>query len=102
MSATHKIIASITGATLLVSLGIGISFWSFRQIEEASSARRHTNLIINNANQLLSALKDAETGQRGYLLTDDEKFLEPYLAVSVGINTRLEVLRAMTITPSAR
>lgn len=38
----------------------------------------HTHEVINYTNLLLSSLKDAETGQRGYLLTADPSYLEPY------------------------
>jgi two-component system sensor histidine kinase EvgS len=50
---------------------------------------------------LLSELKDAETGQRGYLLTGDEAFLEPYLAVRDSISGHLEELRQLTLISAA-
>ena len=101
MNATHKIVISLAGAALLITLGVAISFWSFRQIEETSIARAHTRDILNSANDLLSSLKDAETGQRGYLLTGDERFLEPYLAVRNGINEHLDQLRQITLIDAA-
>ena len=36
------------------------------------------HIIIGELQDSLSTLKDAESGQRGYLLTGDEKYLEPY------------------------
>ena len=71
MKTTHKIIAALAGAVLLVALAVAVAFWTFRQTEQAAEARRHTYVLINSAEDLLSALKDAETGQRGYLLTGD-------------------------------
>ena len=100
MKATHKIIASLAAVALLVALGVA-SFWAFRQIEEAADARRHTFVVINRAEDLLSALRDAETGQRGYLLTGDEAFLEPYLAVRDSISGHLEKLRQLTLISAA-
>ncbi|HTI90581.1 MAG TPA: ATP-binding protein [Puia sp.] len=38
----------------------------------------HSNKIINGVESMLSSLKDAETGFRGYLLMNDQKFLVPY------------------------
>ncbi len=102
MKIIQKIAASIAGAMLLVALSIAMSFWSFSKIEVASKAREQTNSILNNANNLLSALKDAETGQRGYLLTFDEKFLEPYSAASTVIHARLEDLHRITTISAAR
>src|ERR1017187_8906847 len=101
MKVTHKIVASLAGAALLVVLGVAVSFWSFKQLEEASNARKHTFHILIRADDLLSALKDAETGQRGYGLTGDEAFLEPYLAVRDSVRDRLEELRKLTVIPAA-
>jgi len=38
----------------------------------------HTHDVLNALDNLLSTLKDAETGQRGYLLTGENNYLEPY------------------------
>ena len=102
LNAKVKIIAVLAGATLLVALGVTVSFWSFRQIAEVADARNHTHDILNQAEDLLSALKDAETGQRGYLLTGNETFLEPYIIVRDGIRDRLNELRRITVINTAR
>jgi signal transduction histidine kinase/CHASE3 domain sensor protein len=39
---------------------------------------RHSNLVFRVAENVLSAIKDAETGHRGYQLTGDSSYLEPY------------------------
>ena len=89
VKAVHKIVVSLAGVLLLVALMVGSAFWSFRQTEGAVEARKHTYDLIVRANALLSELRDAETGQRGYLLTGDDLFLEPYLAVQNGIHSHL-------------
>ena len=38
----------------------------------------HTDRVINNANEAVKLTVDLETGMRGFLLTSDDKFLEPY------------------------
>ena len=38
----------------------------------------HTNEVLIESEQLLAYLTDAETGQRGYLLTGAASYLEPY------------------------
>ena len=40
-------------------------------MDETTVTMRHLNLFV-------SSLKDAETGQRGYLLTGDDTYLQPY------------------------
>ena len=59
------------------------------QIEEAQSNRT----VIN---KLLQQMLDAETGQRGYLLTGDERYLEPYNLALNDVNQTLDTLRLMT------
>ena len=39
----------------------------------------HTHEVIKTGTDLLSAVKDAETAQRGYIITKDPTFLQPYL-----------------------
>jgi CHASE3 domain sensor protein len=45
-----------------------------------SAARKveHSNDVISRANRLLRLIVDGETGVRGYLITGDQAFLEPY------------------------
>ena len=102
MKTVHKIVTWLSVVVLLVvALGVLISFRAFRQMKEASEERKHTFIILSSAADLLSALKDAETSQRGYALTGDEAFLEPYLAVSSGVSGRLKELRELTLIRAA-
>ena len=78
---------------MLVGLPMAPSFWAFRQTTRAGEARQHTSMVIDSAKDLMADLIDAETGQRGYLITGDETFLEPYLAVRAGIRDQVQHLR---------
>ncbi|HEF4759921.1 TPA: response regulator [Pseudomonas putida] len=55
----------------------------------------HTDRVINNANEAVKLTVDLETGMRGFLLSGDEKFLEPYETakprIEVVLNTLLEL-----------
>jgi two-component system CheB/CheR fusion protein len=73
------------------------TFWAFIQMETSLNARRHSSLVINRAANLLSELKDAETGQRGYSLTGKEEFLEPYYSVKGLIYGHIEELKKLAI-----
>ena len=68
------------GTVSLLMLLAALSFW---QQEKASTEAKgwlaHTFEVIAHIESLLSKLEDAETGQRGYLLTGNEEYLEPYL-----------------------
>ena len=56
----------------------------------------HTIEVIEQVQGILSTLKDAETGQRGFLLTGEEAYLEPYTAARSRYGAELERLRRLT------
>ncbi|KQN48613.1 two-component system sensor histidine kinase/response regulator [Pseudomonas sp. Leaf48] len=55
----------------------------------------HTDRVINNANEAVKLTVDLETGMRGYLLSGDEHFLDPYETakprIAVAVDTLLEL-----------
>ena len=102
MKANRKIVGALVALVLLVALVVGVSFQAFRQIEVAANAREHVNLVRESADELLAALIDAETGARGYVLTGDRAFLQPYLAVRDRVNTRSEELGRLVVSSAAR
>ncbi len=69
---------ALLGVLALVFLG---------QILDLLSAAKwvaHTDQVIGDGNALLKLIVDGETGMRGYLLTNDPAFLEPYHAGEAG------------------
>lgn len=54
--------------------------------------------IRSDVNRLLRSMLDAETGQRGYLLTDNEVYLEPYDKAVATVHTNLDRLRNQFMT----
>jgi diguanylate cyclase (GGDEF)-like protein/PAS domain S-box-containing protein len=68
---------------LIGAIVVGFNFVSYlsgNRYRNAVQAVEQTLAVEMAADAALSSLKDAETGQRGYLLTGDERFLEPYVA----------------------
>ena len=102
MKTNHKLIAALVGAILLVALGVGSAIWAFRQIEDTSAARQHIKDVTSRAEELLAAVIDAETGQRGFSLTGDEAFLAPYMAVRDRVGGQLADLFRLTTIAAAR
>ncbi len=94
---TGRTVASVIGAALVVLLMVVPPFLAFSSIKASAETRKHAFNVINRGEVFLSALRDAETGERGYLLTGDEAFLAPYLAVRDGIEGQLAELRQRTL-----
>ena len=57
----------------------------------------HSYQVIASLRQVLGDAQDAETGQRGFLLTHQENFLEPYRAASQRITRDLTRFKQLTI-----
>jgi methyl-accepting chemotaxis protein len=65
--------------TLLVVGAVGIiAYRSTTELVASADLVTHTHKVKENLSEVLSALKDAETGQRGFLLTGEERYLDPY------------------------
>ncbi|WP_439584779.1 response regulator [Dyadobacter bucti] len=63
---------------LLLIFSLLASYYSTQKLINNSELVNHTNEVLIEAESIISYVKDAETGQRGYLLTADANFLEPY------------------------
>jgi methyl-accepting chemotaxis protein len=82
---------------LLVLLIVGaISYQSIVKLMTAAEWRAHTFQVLIKNDELLSSLKDAETGQRGYLITGEERYLDPYRAALSRIDNNFQELKKLT------
>ncbi|MBC5781778.1 CHASE3 domain-containing protein [Ramlibacter sp. USB13] len=84
---------SLILALLSALVLIGISETGNRQSSQALDRIEASTRTRNDVNQLLQQVLDAETGSRGYLLTGDPRYLEPYNAAVADIGKTLDVLR---------
>ncbi len=74
----------------------GIAYLNLRIIANATNRQLHTWAVLSALNDVLASMEDMETGQRGYVISGDELFLEPYrLAVEV-IHPRMARVRQLT------
>ena len=62
----------------------------------------HTFQVLGKSETILSVLKDAETGQRGFLLTGEERYLEPYTASLTAIQDAVGEVRDLTVDNPAQ
>ncbi len=71
------LLASLVVPLLLILVGVDLirEFDSSRSVRSEVYQSYETHLQIE---RVFSLLRDAETGQRGYVITGDERFLEPY------------------------
>ncbi len=79
MNAFKKNLLIGYGLSLLLLIGSSVaSYYSIQSLLDSQKWVNHTNVVINKLESIISLLKDAETGQRGFLLTGNNAFLQPY------------------------
>ncbi|RYY47913.1 MAG: response regulator [Chitinophagaceae bacterium] len=84
------------GISLLILIISSVaSYMSIQNLLESSNLVRHTNLVVDKLEESISTAKDAETGQRGFLLTGQSEFLDPYIGSSEKVGKIVSDLRPM-------
>ena len=87
------------GLATLILLFLGIATYrSFHALLENNLAVSHSHEMIVASEKLLSALKDTETGQRGYLLTRDSTYLQPYFQSLIAVPVHVKTIQQLTAT----
>ncbi len=92
----QKVSAGFAGVFVILAIVGLIAYFSVASLTKTSYGVTEANAIVVKIADLLSEMKDAETGQRGFTITGDEAFLAPYNASSVAVPELLRELRQMT------
>ncbi len=79
-------------ALLVLAALLATSFWLFEKNRQTSDKLLEAREKRGALFRLLISLQDAETGQRGYLLTGDPAYLAPYEAATTTVNERLTAI----------
>lgn len=79
---THRLISWYILSMSLLVISAGASYLSIQNLLTNAGKVTHRNLVIRQLELVISDLKDAETGQRGFLLTGNDIFLQPYTGSS--------------------
>jgi len=86
---------------LLALLG-GVSFRSIGAVVENIKAVTHTLEISNHAAAVMDSLREAESMQRGYLLTGKKEYLDPFDTARRDTEAELKLLLTLTSNAKAR
>ena len=80
---------------LLAAIGI-VAYRSIDSLTKTSYAVTHSHAVLERLANVLTQLTDAETGQRGFVITGDEAYLDPYRSGTAAVPKLIEDLRALT------
>ena len=92
----QRITLGFVAAMVLIASGFVISLYSYNQYSQDMGRVRHTYETTGTLERILSLAKDVETGSRGYIITQDTTYLEPYNTALNGLPGELGKLRRLT------
>jgi len=92
-----KIGAGYLGALAFVLIIGAISFQSTGKLSASAEWKSHTYQVLGALTHLMSGMQDAETGQRGYLITGEVHYLEPYYSAKKSIDSAFKTLVILTL-----
>lgn len=91
-----RILAGYCVALAVFAIVGVITYRGTMELRASSGWVTHTYKVKEAVSGILSSLKDAETGERGYLITLEDRFLEPYRAAIGEVGRYLEEARRLT------
>jgi CHASE3 domain sensor protein len=92
----RKIALGFGLSVVILLLVGGVAYRSTDVLIENNANVAHSHQVLEDLGQLLSLVKDAETGQRGFVITGDDAFLEPYQQALGPVPKTVASLRALT------
>jgi len=88
-------IATATALVAFLLVNLVVSYQGLQDIVASQAGVRRATDNLNAINAVFSALQDAETGQRGYILTGDETYLKPFESALARLPAAREQLDAV-------
>ncbi|MFI4933244.1 MAG: CHASE3 domain-containing protein [Caulobacterales bacterium] len=85
MGFKRVIAASIALALIVAGLSLYLAFTHLTSLARARAWVAHTHAVIESTQSLFSSVQDSETGERGFLITEDPRYLAPNVRATEAI-----------------
>src|SRR5215472_7592475 len=92
----NSVLAGIGLVVALLVVNAGLAYRNTRQLLEDAGWVAHTQEVLDLTSDVLRSLVDAETGQRGFLITGQDEFLEPYQQALARLDQQVRALKDKT------
>jgi CheY-like chemotaxis protein/CHASE3 domain sensor protein len=86
----------LAAALIFFLISGAVAYYNLRALSEGNQKIVQSHEVIIALDELLSGVQDAETGQRGFLLTNNERYLEPYNLALISIPSKLDEIAELT------
>lgn len=97
-----QVAGSLAAATITSILVSSVAFWSASRTLEANRQIQEAQKFSQRLNNIVNKLKEAESGQYRYFLTEDRSALQAYSAALLDIDQDIQFLQEFTFKNSAR
>lgn len=94
--ALFRILAASVFLVFLLLINWFLTFTNTRQLRTDALWVQHTYQVSAELEKTLAAVTNAETDTRGYIITGDEEFLEPYVSATTEIDQHLVKIQDLT------
>jgi methyl-accepting chemotaxis protein len=78
LTISRKLIVAFSAVIAILAVSSSIVYQKLAFIQQSTGWTTHTYLVLETLDAAIAAMVDQETGLRGYLVSGDETFLEPY------------------------
>src|SRR5437879_9362674 len=85
----------VLAMAIFILVGL-ISYWSITKLLDTNDMVEHTYLVLTKLARVLSTVEEAETSQRGFIITEEEDFLNQHSAAAQRIVKELAEVRKLT------
>jgi len=100
-SMTPLVLGAIVAILLLAADG-ALTLYNARRLHRENSKITHTQQVTVGLERILSHMKDAENGQRGFLLTGEEPYLQPYRNSVAQVSSQVDAVQKLTVDNPAQ
>src|SRR5580692_6928350 len=102
MKFKNKVIAGFgTALAILILVGV-LSYRSMLQSDEDREWVTHSHQVLEKLDAVLANMLDIETGERGYIITGEGSYLEPYKEALDRVHQNLKDVRELTVDNSVQ
>ncbi|MEJ7849199.1 MAG: PAS domain S-box protein [Pyrinomonadaceae bacterium] len=96
------IVAGAIAAIVLLMANVLLNFSNVRALTQDANLVDHTYRVIGGLDNVLSLVKDAERGQRGFIVTGESRYLEPYNTAVKAIDAKVNEVEQLTADSPAQ
>jgi len=100
MNLTHKTTLLFSFLVIIVFVDFIILLDTEKEMDAQHGWVLHSHEVIEASEKFLGYMRDAETGQRGFLLTLNDNYLEPYHGGVINAQTQISLIRKLTVDHS--